>query len=201
MRGLFFFQLVILLICKSGFSQTDTVIEPVNIKSVNDSLFAKTNSEFYMQGNYFYTFRDFTDLSASQSYKKRFDEEAILTKGIEVGALLPLTQRFKLSIGAAYVSAGEQYKFESLINDSTFQYLNKYQQVAIPLRLYFNVGSQFSWFAFVGVIPSSIIHKRIESNYTDADGKLFENEVILKNEQHFSFSNSSNNRNWNKIQF
>ncbi len=191
MRVLFFFQLVIILIYNSGFSQGDSVIEPVNIKSVNDSIFEKTKSEFYLQGNYFYTFRDFTDLSAYQSYYRRADEAAILTKGIEVGALLPLSQRFKLSIGASYVSAGEQYSFESLTNDSTFQYINKYQQVAIPLRLYFNVGNQFSWFAFVGAIPSSIIHKRIESNYTDADGKMFENEVVLKTDNISAFQISA----------
>ncbi|MFD1552703.1 hypothetical protein DNU06_08940 [Putridiphycobacter roseus] len=187
MRILFFFQLGFIFFNLPGFSQEEQMADSSFAKGADEIITNENEATFYMQGNYFYAYRDFTDLSVYQGYQNRLEETAIFTKGIEVGAFLPLSPRFKISIGASFIGAGEGYDFESSTNDSSYHYVNKYQQIAIPLRLYYEVGEQISWFGFVGLIPSTILQKRVESSYTDATGKEFENEIDAKSENITSF--------------
>ncbi|MFK8038187.1 MAG: hypothetical protein AB8B74_07865 [Crocinitomicaceae bacterium] len=145
-----------------------------NDNNSNDSL---NRTNIYISGQFFNAYRSFEDLSASNSYSNRISEESISTGGVELGSYIKLNDKFDLGIGVSFFGGGEQWSYFDSISDSSFMYVNKYRQIAVPFRLHFHLGDELRWVTFLGVIPSSILGRRYESSYTNDEGILTENEI------------------------
>jgi hypothetical protein len=149
--------------------------EDVEIKA-KDSLDATT---YYMTGGFVHSYRYFSDSSVFQSLGDKYNEEPINTYAIGVGTYIPLNKSVKLEIGISYVLQGEQYTYRDSLTDSTFHYVNKYRHFGVPLRLNYSLGQGDFKVLFVGgVVPSSILSIRYESDYTNSLGSATINKTI-----------------------
>lgn len=162
-----------------SFSQTDSVTDSLN------------KTKIYISGQYFNAYRSFEDLSIAKAYANRLEETSIKTGGIEIGSYIKLSKKLDLSIGASFFGGGEQWMYSDSISDSSFMYINKYRQIAVPFRLHFHIGNDLQWVTFVGLVPSSILGRRYESNYTDKAGSLVENEIESNQDNINSFQFSA----------
>ena len=146
----------------------------------------RTKSTFYIQTNYYNTFRKLEDKSVFKKYAPKLNENPINTAGFELGTQINLNEHIHLSLGFNFFSAGEENLFEDALSDSTFYYKNKYRVIGIPLKFNIEYGNQLKWFAFAGIIPSSTLHNQYTSKYTNPEGKEFKNDVeIIKNDLAF----------------
>jgi len=137
----------------------------------------------YFSLGYFNTFRTFEDQTAYGSKYKWETQTATQNLGINIGVYIPLTHHFSLDIGLNYLPYGEEYNYKDSLSDSTFHYINKYQQVGVPIKLkytFLNANPSdlgFKPFISVGVVPSNILAIRYFSDYTTSDNSVIENDV------------------------
>jgi len=135
-------------------------------------------SQFYLTGAYIHSYRKFEDLSAYQSLGERYLETPINTYGLGFGTYIPLTPHLELDLGLSYVLQGEQYNFSDSLTDSTFNYVNKYTHIGVPLRLKLNFGKgNLKGFVIGGLIPSSIISIQYDSKFTTKTGSETVNDI------------------------
>ncbi len=152
-------------------------------KSKKEKLQKTDFTTAYFSLGYFNTFRNFEDQTAYGSKYKWETQTPTQNLGINVGVYIPLTKHFSLDIGLNYLPYGEEYNYKDSLSDSTFHYINKYQQVGIPIRLkYTFINSNpsdlgFKPFISVGVVPSNILAIRYFSDYTTSDNNVVENDV------------------------
>lgn len=155
-------------------------------KVTNDSI---AKSTYYLTVGYVNSFRDFEDNSPYGSHAKRETETAINTYGVGFGTYINLVKNLDLELGVSYVLQGEQYNYSDSLTDSTFHYTNQYRHFGIPLRLKYSFGkNNLKAFVYGGVIPSSILSYKYESNYTSAIGKTIENDTESKTNTLASFN-------------
>lgn len=146
------------------------------IKTISNDTINK--STYYATLGYVNSFRQFKDVSPFGSYAERETETPIHTYGIGVGTYIDLAKNLELELGVSFVLQGEQYDYSDAVNDSTFHYTKRYRHVGIPLRLKYNIGkNQLKGFVYGGVIPSSILSYRYESNYTTGAGVAKDNDT------------------------
>jgi len=146
------------------------------IKSVKNDTIDK--STYYLSAAYINSFRKFEDVSPFGSFSKRKTETPIHTYGVGFGTYIYLAKNLELELGVSYVLQGEQYNFSDSLSDSTFHYTKRYRHFGIPLRVKYNFGgNDLKGFVYGGVIPSSILSYRYESNYSTADGKTNDNDT------------------------
>lgn len=154
-----------------------------NKKETSEQLDKKEFTTVYLSVGYFNTFRQFEDQTPFTVKKEWESQTPTKNFGFNLGFYIPLAKHFDLDIGFNYLPYGEAYNYKDSLSDSTFQYINKYQQVGLPIRLKFTFFNEkqtdlgFKPFISVGVVPSNILSIRYFSNYTVADGTPFENEV------------------------
>jgi len=135
-------------------------------------------STYYLSVAYINSFRKFEDVSPFGSFSKRKTETPINTYGVGFGTYIDLVKSLELELGVSYVLQGEQYDFSDSLSDSTFHYTKRYRHFGIPLRLKYNFGgNDLKGFVYGGVIPSSILSYRYESDYSTADGKTNDNDT------------------------
>lgn len=155
----------------------------------SDTMAYTDKSTIYLMAGFVHSFRSFTDESIYQSLGKKYDETPINTYSMGAGTYIPLTKQLDLEIGVSYVLQGEQYSFSDSLTDSTFHYVNKYRHFGLPLRLKYSIGQgNFKGIMVGGVIPSSIISIRYESEYTTFDGNEVVNDVDSKTNDLASFN-------------
>lgn len=138
-------------------------------------------STYYLTIGYVNSFRKFEDKSPFGSYSKREKETPIHTYGVGFGTYIDLAENLELELGVSYVLQGEQYSFNDSLSDSTFHYTKQYRHFGIPLRLKYNFGkNNLKGFVYGGVIPSSILSYKYESDYTTSEGKTHNNDTESK---------------------
>lgn len=145
---------------------------------------AKTDfTTTYFSLGYFNTFRQFDDQTPYHSKIEWESHMATQNLGFNTGIYIPLINHLDLDIGFNYLPYGEEYNYKDSLTDSTFHYINKFQQIGLPIRLKFTFINAnpsdlgFKPFISVGIIPSSILSIRYFSDYTMADGTAVENDV------------------------
>lgn len=154
-----------------------------------DSVTSTNNTRIYITAGFVHSYRYFSDESIYQSLGKRYDETPINTYSLGFGTYIPLGLNLDLEIGVSYVLQGEQYTFSDSLSDSTFHYVNKYRHFGLPLRLKYSIGEgDFKGLIVGGVIPSSILSIRYESDYTTANGNDVINDVASKSNNLASFN-------------
>ncbi len=152
----------------------------------NDSTDKNT---YYLTVGYIRSFRKFEDKSPFGSFSERETETPINTYGIGFGTYIELSENLELELGISYVLQGEQYNFSDSLTDSTFHYTKRYRHFGIPLRLKYNFGkNNLKGFVYGGVIPSSILSYKYESDYTTAGGTVKENDTESKTNTLASFN-------------
>ena len=192
------------LILGSTFFSSAQIINPNGVKpdevkvekKVKDKFSAKTvsndsiyKSTYYFTIGYINSFRMFEDESPFQTNFNRETEEFIHTYGVGFGTYINLAKNIELELGVSYVLQGEQNNFSDSLTDSTFHYTNRYRHFGIPLRLKYNFGKKnLKGFVYGGIIPSSILSYRYESNYTTAEGKTHDNDTQSKSNNLAAFN-------------
>jgi len=158
--------------------------------SVSENDKDSTNkSTYYLSAAYINSFRQFVDETPYANFQERNKETPIHTYGIGFGTFINLTNKLDLELGVSYVLQGEQYNFSDSLSDSTFHYTKRYRHFGIPLRLKYTIGNQkLKGFIYGGIIPSSILSYRYESNYTTLDGKTHDNDTHSKTNTLASFN-------------
>ena len=156
----------------------------MNCQAQNDSLTHQTagKSNFYMAGQLFNASRSIEDLSTGNKFDSLSFQKPINTGGFELGTSINLSEKLFLTVGVNYFGGGESWSYADSLSDSTFLYNNKYRQIAVPIRLNLQFGDALKWYGFVGLIPSSILGRRYESSYTNANGSLTENDIVVDQE-------------------
>lgn len=155
-------------------------------KVENDSI---DKSTYYITVGYINSFRKFEDLSPYEFYSIKEVEQPINTFGLGFGTFIDLTKNLKLELGVSYVLQGEQYNYSDSLSDSTFHYVNKYRHFGIPLRLKYNIGkNNLKGFLYGGIIPSSILSNKYESEYSTATGVKNTNDIQSKTNDLASFN-------------
>ena len=144
---------------------------------------------YYFTGAYLNSFRNFEDKTPYQSFAERNLETAIHTYGIGFGTFIPLAKNLDLEIGVSYVLQGEQFNYSDSLSDSTFHYTKRYRHFGVPLRFKYSFGkNNFKTFVYGGVIPSSILSYRYESDYTNKKGQTNDNNTVSKTNDLASFN-------------
>ena len=94
-----------------------------------------------------------------------------------------------MELGVSYVLQGEEYNYSDSLTDSTFHYKNSYKHFGIPLRLKYSFGkNKLKGFVYGGIIPSSILSYKYESDYTSVVGKTHQNDSQSKTNTLASFN-------------
>jgi hypothetical protein len=153
----------------------------------------------YFSLGYFNTFRSFEDHTAYNSKYKWETQTPTQNLGFNFGIYIPLAKHFNLDIGVNYLPYGEEYTYQDSLSDSTFHYINKYQQIGIPIRLkytFINANPSdlgFKPFISIGVVPSNILSIRYFSDYTLADSTAIKNDVkkVTKDLNKFVFATTA----------
>ncbi|MFK8044331.1 MAG: outer membrane beta-barrel protein [Crocinitomicaceae bacterium] len=153
----------------------------------NDSELEETKSTLYFSGQVFNAHRTFSDLSNNMRYDSALTQQPTITGGFETGVHMTLSNHFYLGVGANYFGGGESWTYSDSLSDSTYSYVNKFRQIAVPIRLNFHFGNAFKGYGFVGAIPSSILTRRFESSFTNAGGVETENDIVSSEENINSF--------------
>jgi len=162
----------------------------------------QTKTDFttaYFSLGYFNTFRTFVDQTVYHSKSEWENQTATQNLGFNVGIYIPLAKHFDLDIGVNYLPYGEEFNYQDSLSDSTFHYINKYQQIGIPIRLkytFINANPSdlgFKPFISVGIVPSNILGVRYLSDYTQADSTVVKNDVdkVTKNLNKFVFATTA----------
>lgn len=152
----------------------------------------------YFSVGYFNTFRTFEDQTPYKTLYRWNTQTPTQNLGFNLGVYIPLVKHFDLDIGVNYLPFGEEYNFKDSLSDSTYHYINKYQQIGIPIRLkytFINVNPSdlgFKPFISLGIVPSNILSIRYFSDYKSKDGSEIKNDVkkVTKDLNNFVFSTS-----------
>jgi hypothetical protein len=147
-----------------------------------------TGSVYYFTGLIQRTFRDFTDNSPYKIHAPLNEQVPSIGSGFTLGILMPISSRLSLDMGVSYFTNAEAYSFTSEMNDSTFDYKNKYVQVGIPLKLRYTTGKKVQFFGFAGVTPLNIFSVRYLSNYTTSTGIEYEQDPVVDRQDFVSFN-------------
>ncbi len=153
----------------------------------------------YFSIGYFNTFRQFEDQTPYKALYRWETHTPTQNLGFNLGVYIPLSNHFDLDIGVNYLPFGEEYSFKDSLSDSTFNYINKYQQIGIPIKLkytFINANPTdlgFKPFISVGIVPSNILSIRYFSNYKTKDGTEVINDVkkVTKDLNNFVFSTTA----------
>ena len=185
--GLCFAQLIFCQI-QSGTN------EPVEKKDKKKEKKEKVKTEFnedslsginyYFTGLGMWTYRNFEDQSVYGVYKTRVDEKPTYRGGMNLGVIVPLNDFVSMDIGVTYFGTGEKYGYkDSLGGDSTYNYVRRYLQLGVPLRLRFTTGKKFQGFMYAGLTPLNVMQIRYDANYTTSKGEFIDpDEQKIKND-------------------
>lgn len=168
-------------------------------KGTNPKIKTKSNyTTAYFTIGYFNTFRQFEDQTPYKALYRWETHTPTQNLGFNLGVYIPLSKHFDLDIGLNYLPYGEEYSFKDSLSDSTFHYINKYQQFGIPIKLkytFINANPTdlgFKPFISIGIVPSNILSIRYFSDYKTQDGTEISNDVkkVTKDLNNFVFSTS-----------
>ncbi len=159
---------------------TSTTKKPKEQVSKSDS--ANFTTAYFLLG-YFNTFRNFEDLTTSQSLDEWQDQTPTQNLGANFGLYIPLMKHLDLDIGLNYLAYGEDFTYSDSLSDSTFHYTRNYIQMGLPVQLKINLLNPnpsdlgFKPYLKFGVAPSNILAIRYFSDYTQKDGTFVENDI------------------------
>ena len=82
---------------------------------------------------------------------KRIDETPKGFTSLSIGFRAELTKHLQLEGGLIYMKTGEQYAFDG--GDTTFNYINTFRYIGLPLGLNYVAGDEIQFITGVGIIP------------------------------------------------
>lgn len=159
----------------AGGKAEEKVEEPFS----EDSL---SGVNYYYSGLVMLSHRFYQDESVYGTYGIRYNEIPSIRGGMTLGLNIPMNDFIRLDIGVTYFGGGEKFDFASEVNDSVFQYVRRYLQLGIPIRLRFTTGQRFQAFFITGLTPANIIQIRYDQYFKSAIGtEVDSDEEKIKN--------------------
>lgn len=108
---------------------------------------------------------------------ERANEFDINRWSYHLGLNFPLYKYIRLDGGISLLQNGEQYEFQSTIDDSSFLYQNRYRYIGMPIQLQLHYGSTWSVFGGIGLAPQIFSAYRQEQQWTNATGSQFKKKI------------------------
>lgn len=139
------------------------------------------NLEVFGYTNWSQTFRTLQENTGlfGKELGERANEYALNTWSYGIGFRSRINEYLAWEGGMAYLSNGEGYRFED--TDTIFEYTNKYNYIAMPVKLNFLYGKDFGFIASAGVIPQMFISVKHTEHWRDSGNSTGNVEEIHKN--------------------
>lgn len=114
---------------------------------------------------------------------QRETEGPLLTGGFETGVRTKLSERFRLSFGVSYATYGEQNSVA--ISDSSFNYVNRYSYVGLPIAIQYIRGNRLRFVSGIGLQPNLFVRGRQENEAISPAGVSTEGSITYREEMNF----------------
>ena len=85
----------------------------------------------------------------------RSEEDRNTFTSFKIGFNAPINKSFQFEGGLSFVRNGENYAFDG--GDTTFNYVNTYRYIGMPLGVNFKRGEDFQFIAGAGIMPGLFI--------------------------------------------
>lgn len=127
----------------------------------------------YLQGNSFRFLQKNGDFYGKE-LGERVNEFKLNTKNFQLGASSKITKNIALDFGIGFQQYGEKY--EQTFSDTVIRYQNTYTNIVIPLKIQFQTGNDFVFFANTGIQAQQLfgyknkyttVYKNVETTVTD----------------------------------
>ena len=146
-----------------------------------------TNTYVYFNVNILNAFRSLEPNEAhlNTPLGLRANEDPLLCASYSFGVSIPLHETLKINTGLAFTQNGESYKWNSVVNDSSFMYSSSYQYIALPICFSSAFGKKLKVRLSAGLIPSILNGYKQNQEWTDSDGSEYDNEITVQDDLNF----------------
>ncbi len=189
-----FFLLILLTLSFSSYAQIESgkvgtkqpKVEKVKTKKEPTQVdFKQVESQIYLSGFYGLSDRTLSENTSvfGKPLGQRSNETSILSGGFDFGIRMKISDQFRLSFGMNYSTYGEQNSVS--IQDSTFNYTNKYSYLGLPISLQYVVGSKWRFISGIGLQPHLFLRGNQENEAISPSGVSTKNSFKYRDEMNF----------------
>jgi len=140
---------------------------------------AETGTRVYVLSNWSNSSRTLTENTGlyGDPLGERANETAAQVWSFGLGIQNDLTKHFFWDAGISYVKNGENYSFQ--LGDSSFMYQTRYQYIAMPLRLNYQIQkNRFHFYIGIGLMPQMYLTSKRTVDWTKGNQSNAFEEVI-----------------------
>lgn len=141
----------------------------------------KWNLEVFALTNWSKTFRSLEENTGlfGEPLGEREMEYSLNTWSYGIGFRSRINNYLAWEGGMSYLSNGEGYRYED--GDSIFEYSNRYNYIAMPLKLNFIYGKEVGIIASAGVIPQMFLSVNRTEHWRESNNSTGNTDVVYKN--------------------
>jgi len=118
---------------------------------------------------------------------ERVNETSIWTTNYSIGFRQYINNHFNFEGRLAFISTGEQYEYKSATNDSTYNYVQKYSYIGMPLSINYYTGKKLKFLLGIGLTPQIFVNSNKHTTWTTSDNQ--NSDETLKTKQGFNYFN------------
>jgi len=148
---------------------------------------SKTDLLFTFYSSYNGRYLTPNDYPFGKDIGERSNERAIWTTNYAIGFRQKLNKNFNFEGKLSLINTGEQYSFQSTINDSTYNYNQKYTYLGMPLTINYFTGKKLKILIGIGLTPQIFVNSSKKITWTTPENQS-DNET-LKTKQGFNYFN------------
>lgn len=164
------------------FQINSQIVNSQNVAS--DKIKILPKSSIYLEAMRFKTGRDLlvnSDFLAKPLGEREFENEANHWSFI-LGISIPIQKVFYFDGGISYVKNGEQYTWQSSINDSSFSYQTSYSYISMPLQFKIQNGNKFKYFLSSGIQMQLLQFFRMNQQWTNDVNTKYSETLKINND-------------------
>lgn len=165
------------------YSQINSqIVNSQNVPSNKIKILPK--SSIYLEAVRFKTGRDLlvnSDFLAKPLGEREFENEANHWSFI-LGISIPIQKVFYFDGGISYIKNGEQYTWQSSINDSSFSYQTSYSYISMPLQFKIQNGNKFKYSLSSGIQMQLLQFFRMNQQWTNDVNTKYSETLKINND-------------------
>lgn len=142
-----------------------------------------TSSIFYIEASFANSFRKLESNAdfLNKPLGERVNETKLGIWSYSLGMTTPLSNSIYFDGALSLMRNGEQYSWESITSDSTFNYQSKYNFIALPLQIKLQGGKRIKYFVGGGLIPQINFSYKQEQQWTNSLGSKGDETITVNN--------------------
>jgi len=171
--------------------QTNPDNNSIQTKKVPKEIAKDTATRFYIEASFANTFRSLESNPdfLNEPLGERANESKLGIWSYSLGLTAPVSKHVYFDGALSILRNGEQYSWNSTVNDSSFIYQTKYNYFALPLQLKLQGGKNLKYFIGSGIAPQMYLSYRQDQKWTEAIGKKRNDKITVNNSiNSFAFS-------------